>query len=337
MSVPLSVLDLSPVVSGSTARDALRSTVDLARRVECLGYSRFWVAEHHSMPGVASAATSVLMGQVAAATATIRVGAGGVMLPNHAPLVVAEQFGTLEAFHPGRIDLGVGRAPGGSPRTTRALRDGTDRGHEAFPEYLEQLLGFFEPAEPGAVRAIPAEGNRPQPWLLGSSVVSAALAGTLGLPYAYAFHLNDANLHPALAAYRAAFRPSRRLDRPYVMVSAWVIAAETDRRARWLAGPSRLKAVMRRRGTPILLPTPEEAADHRYTDLDLKYLDGHFSSKIVGSPETVGKQLRRLVAETEADELIVTTRVHGTGDRIHSFELLAEHWLNKPSQHPQDS
>ena len=321
--VPLSVLDLSPVSKGSDAGAALRNTLDLARATEALGYHRYWLAEHHNMPGIASAATAVLIGHVADATERIRVGSGGIMLPNHAPLVVAEQFGTLEAFHPGRIDLGIGRAPGTDQRTALALRGPGGLSAENFPEQLTELLGYFEPSDTRAVNAVTAEGNRPPVWLLGSSGFSAQLAGALGLPFSFAHHFAAENTIPAVQLYRDNFRPSEVLAEPYVMLGTSVVAAETDEQAQFLAGPSGLTFLSLRRGRPIPLPTPEEAATYPYTDVDRAFLDDRFSSSVIGSPETVRKNLEQLLADTGANELMVTTMVHGHADRVRSYELLA--------------
>jgi luciferase family oxidoreductase group 1 len=322
--VPLSVLDLSPVVSGSDVRGALQSTLDLAKYTESLGYHRYWLAEHHNMPGIASSATAVLIGQVAAATETIRVGSGGVMLPNHAPLIVAEQFGTLEAFHPGRIDLGIGRAPGSDQRTALAIRGPGGLSAENFPQQLAELREYFEPGEGRAVRAAPAEGNKPPVWLLGSSGFSAQLAGQLGLPFSFAHHFSAENTIPAVQIYRNAFRPSEVLREPYVMLGVSVLAAESDDRARWLAGPSGLTFLSLRRGRPIPLPTPEEAAAYPYTEMDLAFIEERFDSNIAGSPETVRKGLETLLADTDADELMITTMVHDHQDRRRSYEIVAD-------------
>ncbi|EHR49585.1 luciferase family oxidoreductase, group 1 [Saccharomonospora marina XMU15] len=319
-----SVLDLSPVVSGSDAAAALRNTLDLARHTEALGYHRYWLAEHHNMPGIASSATAVLIAHVADATSRIRVGSGGVMLPNHAPLVVAEQFGTLEALHPGRIDLGIGRAPGTDPRTARALRGSASMGVEDFPQQLRELLTYFEPDPARAVNAVTAEGNRPPVWLLGSSGYSAQLAGALGLPFSFAHHFAAENTLPAVRLYRESFRPSPVLAEPYVMLGAAVVCAETDERARWLAAPSGLTFLSLRKGRPIPLPTPEEAAEYPYTDVDRAFLEQRQASNVVGSPETVRKGLEELANDTGADELMVTTMVYDHEDRKRSYELVAE-------------
>jgi luciferase family oxidoreductase group 1 len=323
--VPLSVLDLSPIVSGSDAGDALRNTIDLARFTESLGYHRYWVAEHHNMPGIASSATAVLIGHVAAATDQIRVGSGGVMLPNHAPLVVAEQFGMLEAFHPGRIDLGIGRAPGTDQRTALALRGSAAAlAAEQFPQQLGELMAYFDPDENRAVHAVPAEGNKPPFWLLGSSGYSAQLAGALGLPFAFAHHFSAQNTLPASRLYRESFRPSETLSEPYLMLGAAVTCADTDERAKWLAAPGGLSFLSLRRGRPIPLPSPEEADAYEYSDMDRAFISDRMSTQYVGSPETVRKGLEDLVSETGANELMITTMTHDPADRRRSYELVAE-------------
>jgi luciferase family oxidoreductase group 1 len=324
--VPLSVLDLAPVPSGSTPRDALRATIELAQHTEKLGFHRFWVAEHHNMPGIASSAPPVLIGHIADATETIRVGSGGVMLPNHTPLVVAEQFGMLEALHPGRIDLGIGRAPGTDQVTAAALGH---RGPDDFPRYFTDLLGFLTGRWPegsrfAALTAMPAPAEPPDVWLLGSSGYSAQLAGMLGLPFAFAHHFSAANTLPALALYRETFRPSEALDKPYAMVAASVLAADTDERARYLAGPSALSFVRLRSGRPGPVPSPEEAAAYEYTDLDRAIVADRQSSAIIGSPDTVRAGLDELLKATRADELMIITQVHDPADRLHSFDLVAE-------------
>jgi luciferase family oxidoreductase group 1 len=326
VDVPFSVLDLAPVPTGSSPGDALRATIELARNVERLGFRRFWVAEHHNMPGIASSAPPVLIGQIAAATSGIRVGSGGVMLPNHASLVIAEQFGTLEALYPGRIDLGIGRAPGTDHATAAALGH---RGPDDFPEQLTDLIGFFSGEWPAGhplatVHAVPGQGNPPAMWLLGSSGYSAQVAGVLGLPFAFAHHFMPANTLPALALYRDTFRPSATLDQPYTMVAAGVICAETDERARWLAGPSALSFLRLRSGQPGTMPSPEEAAAHTYTDLDRAMIADRQGSQLIGSPATVRDGLAELLKHTKADELMITTMVFDPADRLRSFELVAQ-------------
>ncbi|MEU9022967.1 LLM class flavin-dependent oxidoreductase [Actinomadura sp. NPDC048394] len=320
MSIPFSVLDLAPVVSGATSGDALRNTLDLARRTEGLGFHRYWLAEHHTMPGIASSATSVLIGQVAAATSRMRVGSGGVMLPNHAPMVVAEQFGTLEALFPGRIDLGLGRAPGTDQATARALRRSPDAlSVDDFPEQVVELRGYF--AEDSTVT--PAAGNEPPVWLLGSSGYSARLAGLLGLPFAFAHHFSAENTVPALALYRDSFRPGM-LDEPYSMIGVSVTAAESDERARELAAPQALAFLRLRQGRPGKMPTPEETAAHPYTPLERQMIDSRLADQVMGGPETVRRQMDALVERTGVNEVMVTTQVFDHADRIRSYEILAE-------------
>lgn len=321
--VPLSVLDTSPIVSGSTAREALGNSLDLARCAERLGYHRYWVAEHHGMRGVAAAATAVVVGRIADATARIRVGSGAVLLPNHAPMVVAEQFGTLEAFHPGRIDLGVGRALGGSRRSADAVRSADERAALTFPEQLRELVDQFDPAADPAVRAVPAPGNRPSIWLLGSSDVSGELAGSTGLPYAFAHHLRPEGAPTALELYRNGFSPSPVCPEPTVLVSVALIAADSDERAQWLAGSTRLKVLGRHRGRRILLPSPQEAAAHLWTADDRAAVEGAAGRVLVGSPDTLVGLLQDVVDGTGADELAITTAVHGHEDRCRSYELVA--------------
>ncbi|GAB2858783.1 LLM class flavin-dependent oxidoreductase [Lentzea nigeriaca] len=328
--IPLSVLDLAPITSGSDATTALRNSRELARQAERLGYHRYWFAEHHNMPGIASSAPAVLIGHIADATSTIRVGSGGVMLPNHAPLVVAEQFGMLEALHPGRIDLGIGRAPGTDQKTARALRR-TEAGLSAenFPQELTELIKYFEGT--AELNAVPAAGNKPPIWLLGSSGYSAQAAGLLGLPFAFAHHFSAQNTLPALELYRRHFRPSEVLSEPYAMVCASVVVADTDEHARFIAGPGALSFVRLRQGRPAPLATPEEAAAYPYTEIDQLVVEDRMSTQIIGSPETVRAGLDELMESTAADELMVTTIVHGHEDRLRSFELLSEMAERTPS------
>jgi luciferase family oxidoreductase group 1 len=323
------VLDLATIGSGQRPGAALRASIDLAVHAERWGYRRHWVAEHHNMPGVASSAPAVLIAHIATATTTIRVGSGGVMLPNHAPLVVAEQFGMLEALHPGRIDLGIGRAPGTDPATAAALRRSPAPLSAAdFPEELAELVAFFRGGFPGdhayrRIHAVPGEGDMPELWLLGSTGYSAQAAAYLGLPFAFAHHFSPANTVPALQLYRDGFRPSETLAEPHAMVAVAVVCADTDERARWLHGPSRLSGLLLRSGTPIALPTPEEAAAHRYTPDERDRVAAFTADHVVGDPETVRRGLDELLARTQAHELMITTSVHDHRDRLRSFELVA--------------
>jgi luciferase family oxidoreductase group 1 len=327
---PLSVLDLAIVPEGSEPADALRSSLDLAKRVEELGYSRHWVAEHHNMPGIASSSPPVLMMAIADATSTIRVGSGGVMLPNHPPLVVAEQFGMLEALHPGRVDLGIGRAPGTDPMTAAALRRSTDPlSAEHFPQELEQMIGFFDGAfgqeDPHrGITAVPGKGLKPQIWLLGSSDYSAQMAAEMGLPFSFAHHFAPRNTVAAIQLYKGLFQPSQYLDKPYAKVACAVICAEDDERARWLAGPARLSFARLRAGNPGRFPTPEQAADHAYTQQQEASVAEVSGSAVIGDPDKVKLRLEQLREKSGADELMLTTMVHAHEDRIRSYELVAE-------------
>jgi luciferase family oxidoreductase group 1 len=323
--VPLSILDLAPVGDGSNPGEALSSTIELARRAEQLGYTRFWVAEHHNMPGIASSAPAVLIAHLAAATERIRVGSGGVMLPNHPALVVAEQFGMLEALHPGRVDLGIGRAPGTDPVTAQALRRSpAGLSADDFPQELTALRGYFAGPGDRGVHAVPALGNAPDVWLLGSSGYSAQVAGLLGLPFAFAHHFSAVNTLPALALYRERFRPSERLAEPYAMVCASVLAAPDDERARYLAGPGALSFLRLRQNILRPVPTPEEAAGYEYNEVERAFVEDRLASQIIGGPETVEKGITSLLESTQADELMITTLVHGPADRQRSVELVAE-------------
>ena len=329
--VALSVLDTAPVWQGSTPAQSLRDMMELARGVERLGYRRYWVAEHHNTLSIASSSPPVLVGQLAAVTSTLRVGAGGVMLPNHPPLVVAEQFGTLEALHPGRIDLGIGRAPGTDPLTARALRRTAGQlSDEDFPAQIAELAGYFDGPNTSAdghpIHAIPAAGNRPALWLLGSSESSGELAGRLGLPYAFAHHIRPDNLDAALDAYRRAFRPSAALPDPYVMVATLVIAADTQEHAEWLSSSLGMAIVrLTREGFshgPHL--PPAQAAAHPFSDEDRALIRQHMSVRVVGGPDTVRRQVTDLLERTAADELMVITLIQDREDRFRSYELLAE-------------
>ncbi len=328
--IPLSVLDLAIVPEGSEPADALRNSLELARQVERLGYGRHWVAEHHNMPGIASSSPPVLMMALADATSEIRIGAGGVMLPNHPPLVVAEQFGMLEALHPGRIDLGIGRAPGTDPMTAAALRRSADPlSVEDFPRQLGELIGFFDGAfgqenPHRGITAVPGKGPKPAIWLLGSSDYSAQLAAEMGLPFSFAHHFSPRNTVPAVQLYKAKFQPSQYLEAPYAKVACAVVCAEDDEKARWLAGPSRLSFARLRAGNPGRFPTPEEAAEHEFTHRQEASVSELSGSAVIGGPEKVRERLELLASKSGADELMLTTMVHAHADRLRSYELVAE-------------
>jgi luciferase family oxidoreductase group 1 len=320
---PLSVLDLAPVSTGATVGDALRNSLDLARHVEHLGYLRHWVAEHHNMPGIASSAPAVLIAHLAGVTTTIRVGSGGVMLPNHQPLVVAEQFGMLEALHPGRIDLGIGRAPGTDPITAHALRQYADPSAVDLPAQLAELLAYFRGTFP-RITAVPGAGNMPAIWLLGSSDFSARLAAELGMPFSFAHHFMPQNTQAAHEIYRRNFKPSPTRGEPYTKIGVAVVCADTDEQARWLHGPAKLSFLRLRSGRPSTLPSPEEAAANHYTPDQQAFVEGWTASHVVGSPETVRTGLLELQERTNADELMLTTNVYDHTDRLRSYELVAE-------------
>ena len=335
LPVPLSVLDLCPVPAAESTGEALRRSVDLARHADSLGYTRYWVAEHHNLPGIASSAPAVLVGRLAAATSGIRVGSGGVMLPNHPPLTVAEQFGTLEALHPGRVDLGIGRAPGTDRATARALRRSADGLPAAdFASQLAELRAYFSRQATAQqatdsttrIRAIPAEGNEPALWLLGSTGYSAELAGRLGLPFAFAHHLSAgsaANARPALALYRSAFTPSPALAEPYSILSVSALCAKDAATAHWLHGSTRLATLRLKAGRPGPLPSPEEAAITAYSSAEQAVIAEATASHVVGDPATCTDTLARLQASTGADELMVTTSAFDHAARLASYELLA--------------
>ena len=319
---PLSVLDLAHVRQGGTVAEAFHNTLDLARHVEKMGYKRFWLAEHHNIPGVACSATSVLIGHVAGATSTIRVGSGGIMLPNHAPLVIAEQFGTLEALYPGRIDLGLGRAPGGDFAAARALRRGLEAGGDDFPELLAELRRFFASPKPGqTVRAIPGAGTNIPIWLLGSSGFSAQLAGSLGLPFAFAAHFQPEGMLQAFELYRRSFRPSEVLQQPYTMAGVPVLVAETDQRARFLATTGQQMFLNLIRNRPVGLVPPVERMD--WDAFEEAAVTSKLRVAMVGSPETVREKLEAFLKDTQVDELMVVSNTYELADRLRSYELLA--------------
>lgn len=317
-----SVLDLSPVIEGGDAAQAFQNTLDLARHAEDWGYHRYWLAEHHNMPGIASAATSVVIGHVAGGTKRIRVGSGGVMLPNHAPLVIAEQFGTLEALYPGRIDLGLGRAPGTDQLTSRALRRYLGSSGESFPEEVAELQSYFRAVAPGqAVQAVPGAGLNVPLYLLGSSDFSARLAAELGLPFAFASHFAPEYLHEALALYRRYFKPSPSLAKPHAIVGAGVYAAETDDEAHRLFTSAQQQTLALIRGHPRLLPPPVESMDALWNAAEERAIRQRTRYTAVGSAETVRGRLEQLIAETGADEIIVVAQIHDHAARLRSFEI----------------
>jgi len=320
----VSVLDLVGMRTGEPASSAIARSVDLAQHVEQWGYKRYWLAEHHSISGLACSATPVLIGHVAGATKKIRVGSGGVMLPNHAPLVVAEHFGTLEAMYPGRIDLGLGRAPGGDSHTMRALRRDLRQTGDDFPELLEELRGYLGPEKPGqAVKAIPGQGSNVPITLLGSSGFSAQLAGALGLPFAFAAHFAPEYLYAAAQLYRQRFRPSEALQKPYLMVGVQVIAAETDAAARRLFTTSQQRFLRLIRNQPVELLPPVDSMDPLWRDWEQAAVENKLREAIVGSDATVKAGLERLVRDTGADEVIVVTDTYEHADRLQSYQRLA--------------
>ncbi len=321
--IPFSVLDLSPINAGSDAAQAFHHTLDLAQHAERWGYRRYWLAEHHNMTGIASAATSVVIGYVAGGTKTIRVGSGGVMLPNHAPLVIAEQFGTLASLYPGRIDLGLGRAPGTDQTTARALRRDLQGSADAFPDDVVELQRLFAPAVPGQrVRAVPGAGLNVPLWLLGSSLFSAQLAAALGLPFAFASHFAPDHMLTALRLYRAQFRPSATLDKPYAMVGVNLFAAATHDEARFLMTSLQQQFVNLRRGTPGQLQPPVDRIDA--ADMELSSVAHSLSCSVVGDRDAVREGLLSVIAQTGADELMLTAQIFDHAARLRSFEIAAE-------------
>jgi luciferase family oxidoreductase group 1 len=321
--IPFSVLDLAPILQGSDATQAFHNTLRLAQHAEQLGYRRFWLAEHHGMPGIASAATSVVIGHVAGGTSTIRVGAGGIMLPNHSPLVIAEQFGTLAALYPGRIDLGLGRAPGSDQAVARALRRSPDAAN-AFPQDVAELMAYFREAQPGQiVRAVPGAGLDVPVWILGSSLFGAQLAAAFGLPFAFASHFAPGLMAQAIEIYRSTFKPSEQLDRPYVMLGFNVIAADTDDEARWLFTSLQQAFVNLRRGRPGPLPPPVGGYDESLMPMERAMIDEALAARAVGSIATVRADLEAFVARTGADELMLTSQIFDFPARLRSYELTA--------------
>ncbi len=324
--IPFSVLDLAPILRGSDASGAFQNSLDLARHAERLGYKRYWLAEHHSMTGIGSAATAVLIGHVAGGTSTIRVGSGGIMLPNHAPLVIAEQFGTLESLYPGRIDLGLGRAPGTGPQATRALRRSREEAEDQFPRDVIELQVYFKtPGQEQIVRAVPGAGLRVPIWILGSSLYGAYVAAALGLPFAFASHFAPEMLLPALEAYRTNFRPSETLDRPYAMVAASLVAADDDATAKLLASSLRKQFLdLRSTGDAPPLEPPLEDLDARVSAMGKQVLEHAFSYAVVGSADTVRRRIRGILAETAADELILSAQIYDHAARRRALEIAAE-------------
>jgi luciferase family oxidoreductase group 1 len=326
--VSLSVLDLATVATGSTPARALAETTRLAGVAERLGYKRLWVAEHHGMPAVASSAPPVLVAHLASATSVIRVGSGGVMLPNHSPLVVAEQFGTLEALHPGRIDLGLGRAPGTDPRTARALRRHGDLGADDFPNDVVELISYLarDDGPPSHPASVPGRGYLPEVWLLGSSLFSAELAGILGLPYSFAYHFSPRLVDEALERYRSSFESSVFLSEPHAMVAVSVLCAPSEEEARWLSQSSALSILQLRTGRLGLFPSPQEAESYRFTASDRVLVEEAMATHVIGDPAQVKNGLVELQHRTSADEIMLSTRAHSYETRAQSLELVAAQW-----------
>jgi luciferase family oxidoreductase group 1 len=327
MVIPISILDLAPVIEGGTPKDSFHRSLDLAQHAEKWGYHRYWLAEHHNMPGIASSATSLVIGYVASGTTKIRVGSGGIMLPNHAPLVIAEQFGTLESMFPGRIDLGLGRAPGSDQPAARALRRGLGSDGQDFPEQLSELRGYFNPAMGTGmpnVRAFPGEGLDIPIWLLGSSGFSAQLAGQLGLPFAFASHFAPDYLLSALELYRSNFRPSESLAKPYAMVGINIIAADTDEEAKRLATSQQQQFLNIVRGRPGLLKPPLDSMESLWSDQEKMFVHKSLSFSIVGSKETIREKLHLLQQQTEADEWIIAAQIYDHAARLKSYQIVAE-------------
>ena len=321
--IPFSILDLSPITEGGDAALSFRNTLDLARHGERWGYQRFWLAEHHGMPGIASAATAVLIGHVAGGTTSIRVGAGGIMLPNHAPLVIAEQFGTLESLFPGRIDLGLGRAPGSDHATARALRRNFSS-EDQFPQDVVELMDYFSAAQHSTVRAVPGAGLNVPVWILGSSLFGAQLAAALGLPYAFASHFAPAQMMQAIALYRSAFKPSDHLDKPYVMLGFNVFAADTDDEAELLATSMQQAFVNLRSGHPARLPPPVDGYLSRISPQQRAMLDQVLSCTAIGARDRIISSLKEFTERTGADELMITSQIFDHTARLRSYEITAE-------------
>jgi len=323
--IPFSVLDLSPITMGSDAAQSLRNTLDLAQHAERWGYKRYWLAEHHSMPGIASAATSVVIGHVAAGTSTIRVGAGGIMLPNHSPLVIAEQFGTLEALFPGRIDLGLGRAPGSDQNTARALRRNLASDPDAFPQDVLELRGYFAAADGGQrVIAVPGNGLQVPLWILGSSLFGAQVAAALGLPFAFASHFAPAMMIQASEIYRRHFRPSAQLARPHLMLGFNIFAADSDAEAAFLATSMKQAFVNLRTGRPTKLPPPVAGYERSLPPAATDMLADVLSSSAIGSRDTVNREIAAFIERTQPDELLLTSMIFDHSARLRSYEIAAD-------------
>lgn len=319
--IPFSVLDLSPIVQGGDAAQSFRNSLDLARHAEAWGYQRYWLAEHHGMPGIASAATAVLIGHVAGGTSRIRVGAGGIMLPNHSPLVIAEQFGTLESLYPGRIDLGLGRAPGSDQTTARALRRNLAADADEFPRDVVELMNYFSDQSIGPVRAVPGQGLNVPIWILGSSLFGAELAAMLGLPYAFASHFAPQQMMPAIALYRANFRPSVHLAKPYVMLGFNVFAADSDEEAAFRASSMQQAFVNLRSGRPARLPPPVADYPNRIGPQERALLDSVLSCSAIGAPSTVRASMKAFIERTDADELMIASQIYDHAQRLRSYEI----------------
>ena len=323
--IPFSVLDLSPIPKGASASVALRNTLELGQHADRLGYCRYWLAEHHNMPGIASAATAIVIGHVASGTRSIRVGSGGIMLPNHSPLVVAEQFGTLASLYPGRIDLGLGRAPGTDMLTARALRRDMEDSAEQFPQDVQELQHYFEEAQTGqAIRAVPGAGLQVPIWLLGSSLFSAQLAAMLGLPFAFASHFAPDLMRQALAIYRERFQPSRQLDRPYAMLGANVLAADTDAQARYHFTSQQQSFINLRRGSPGQVPPPIDDINAYWSPAEKAMVERSLAVSFVGSVETVESTLAPFLDAFKPDELMITAHIFDQRARLRSLELIAQ-------------
>lgn len=326
--IPFSVLDLCPIVQGGDAAQSFRHTLDLAQHAERWGYNRYWLAEHHGMPGIASAATSILIAHVAGGTRRIRVGAGGIMLPNHSPLVIAEQFGTLESLYPGRIDLGLGRAPGSDLSTARALRRNLASNPDEFPRDVVELIDYFSMESANPVQAVPGRGLDVPIWILGSSLFGAELAAALGLPYAFASHFAPQQMMPAIALYRANFRPSARLAQPYVMLGFNVFAADSDEEAVYRASSMQQAFVNLRSGRPTPLPPPVADYAQRVSPQERALLDSVLSCSAIGAPATVRASLKAFIERTGADELMITSQIFDHAQRLRSYEITSGIFAN---------